>query len=113
MELCPSPYSVPADATPTSTVAEVHRLWGKAQAAVRTEAVSARVVTLSKWNVGDDRFEGESYRLREKRRAGLFSCTACWTSTRKTTTTPVDNVAGHLARTDSLSSSGVGPIPVR
>ena len=73
MELRPSPYSVPADATPTSTVAEAHRLWVKAQAAVRRETVSARFVTLLKWDAGDDRFDGENYWLLEKRHSGLFS----------------------------------------
>ena len=72
MELCPSPYTVEADATPTSTVTVIHELWRKAQVAVRTEAVSARVVTSSKWDAGDDRFDGENYRLREKPHAGLL-----------------------------------------
>ena len=73
MELRPSPYTVEADATPTSTVAVLHELWGKAQAAVRSETVSARFVTLMKWDVHDDRFDGENYRLREKPHAGLLS----------------------------------------
>ena len=62
-----------ADATPTSTVAEVHELWRKAKAAVRSETISARFVTLMKWDAGDHRFDGEKYRLREKPHAGPLS----------------------------------------
>ena len=51
----------------------IHELWRKAQAAVRSETVSARFVTSSKWDAGDDRFDGENYRLREKPHAGLLS----------------------------------------
>ena len=39
---------------------------------MRTETVSARFVTSSKWDEGDDRFDGESHRLREKPHAGLL-----------------------------------------
>ena len=72
MELRPSPYTVRADATPTSTVTVIHELWREAQAAVRSETVSARFITLMKRDVRDDRFDGENYRLREKPHSGLL-----------------------------------------
>ena len=51
----------------------IHERWRKAQAAVGSETVSARFVALMKWDAGDDRFDGENYRLCEKPHAGLLS----------------------------------------
>ena len=62
-----------ADATPPSTVAEIHELRQEAQTAVRTETVSARFVTQLKWDAGDGCFDRENHRLREKPHAGLLS----------------------------------------
>ena len=58
--LCPSPYDIPADVPLPQSAAESIALWWAAQDAVRSETVTAKFITSSKWDVGDDRFDLEA-----------------------------------------------------